>query len=369
MLVYDKVEIRELLSLEDIYNLLREWGGEPEFTDFGILSTTICHNQPGEGSKKLYFYENSGLFRCYTGCDSSFDIFELTMKVFSIQYHQSIDLNEAVRFIAAKHGISGKYEIGDKDNSLVEDWTALSNYDRIQSIEIAEKKSITLKEYENEILDRFNYTLKITPWLEEEISQEAIERAKIGYYPGGEQITIPHFDQNGRFVGLRGRTLGQEEGELYGKYRPLKINRQFYNHPLGMNLYNLNNAKNQIKIIKKAIVFEAEKSVLKYQSYFGFENDISVACCGSSLSAYQVQLLMEAGAEEIIIAFDRQFQEIGDDEFKHLKTNLLKLYNKYKNFVKITIIFDKNKITDYKSSPIDEGKEKFLKLFKERIVL
>ena len=50
-----------------------------------------------------------------------------------------------------------------------------------------------------------------------------------------------------------------------------------------------------------------EKSVLKYQSFFGFNNDITVACCGSNLSAYQTQLLIDAGAQEIIIAFDRQF--------------------------------------------------------------
>lgn len=112
-----------------------------------------------------------------------------------------------------------------------------------------------------------------------------------------------------------------------------------------------------------------EKSCLLYKSYFGLDNDISVACCGSSLSAYQVQLLMEAGAEEIIIAFDRQFQEIGDKEFKHLKANLLKLHNKYKNYVKITFIFDSKMLTGYKDSPIDLGPEIFLKLFKERIVL
>ena len=75
MLVFDKNEIKESLSTEDIYNLLQEWGGEPEFTSFGIISSTICHNLPGEGSRKLYFYENSGLFKCYTECDSTFDIF------------------------------------------------------------------------------------------------------------------------------------------------------------------------------------------------------------------------------------------------------------------------------------------------------
>ena len=74
-----------------------------------------------------------------------------------------------------------------------------------------------------------------------------------------------------------------------------------------------------------------EKSCLLYKSYFGIDNDISVACCGSNLSAYQVQLLKDAGAKEIIIAFDRQFQEIGDSEFKHLTKNLTKINEKYKN--------------------------------------
>jgi hypothetical protein len=121
--------------------------------------------------------------------------------------------------------------------------------------------------------------------------------------------------------------------------------------------------------MKKAIIFEGEKSCLLYQSYFGLENDISVACCGSSVSAYQIQLLLDAGAEEIVIAFDRQFQDIGDEEFKHLKTNLVRLRSKYKNFATISFVFDKNKITGYKDSPIDCGPQVFLQLFKERIVL
>ena len=368
MLVFDKSEIRSNISIDNIFDLLQEWGGDPEYTDFGILSTTICHNLPGEGSKKLYFYENSGLFRCYTGCDASFDIFELTIKVFDIQHNQKMDLNDAVRFIAAKLGFGGRLEEVPDEKGL-EDWAILSNYDRIQNIELGEKKNVVLKEYDDIILSRFNYSLKLTPWLKEGITQEAINQAKIGFYPGGDQITIPHFDINGRFVGLRGRTLCKEEGELYGKYRPLRVNNTMYNHPLGMNLYNLNNSKNAINIIKKAIVFEGEKSALLYKSYFGIDNDISVACCGSNLSAYQVQLLIDSGAEEIIVAFDRQFQEIGDKEFKHLKTNLLKLYNKYKNFVKITFIFDSKMLTDYKDSPIDKGPEIFLQLFKNRIVL
>lgn len=367
MIVFDKVEIKDSLSSENIFELLVDFGGDPEYSSFGILCSTICHNPPGEGSRKLYFYDNSHLFRCYTGCDSYFDIFELVIKVAKIQWDKDYDLNDAVRWVAQRFGISGE-NVEEDECKQLEDWKILATYDKIQELEVKDKK-IVLKTYDEDILSRFNYNVKIGPWLNEGISQEALDQAMIGFYPGGDQITIPHFDINGRFIGLRGRTLCKEEGERYGKYRPLKVGKDLYNHPLGMSLYNLNNSKNNIKLIKKAIVFEGEKSTLLYQSYFGLENDISVACCGSSLSTYQVQELIDVGAEEIIIAFDRQFKEIGDEEFQHLKKNLLKLRTKYKNYVNISFIFDKNMITGYKDSPIDRGPEIFLKLFKERIVL
>lgn len=161
----------------------------------------------------------------------------------------------------------------------------------------------------------------------------------------------------------------KEDAERFGKYRPMIINKQQYNHSLGLNLYNLNNSKDNIKRMGKAIVFESEKSTLQFQSYFGLENDISVACCGSSVSSYQIQLLIEDRVQEIIIAFDRQFQALGDNEFKRLKAKLLGLHKKYKNEVLISFIFDKRLITSYKASPTDEGPEKFMQLFKERIIL
>lgn len=368
MINYDKAEIRNQLEIENIFELLHEWGGDPEYTSFGIISATICHNEPGEGSRKLYYYLNSGLFQCYTGCSGYFDIFELVRKIADIQWHENYDLNDAVRWIARRFGISGT-AIDDNEVTAIEDWKLLANYDRIQEITPKNKTEIILKEYDETILSRLNYTVKIGPWLDEGICQEAIDQARIGYYPVGEQISIPHFDKDGRFIGLRGRTLIQDEAEIYGKYRPMRICKNLYNHPLGMNLYNFNNSKDNIKLMKKAIIFEGEKSCLLYKSYFGLENDISVACCGSSVSTYQIQLLMDAGAEEIIIAFDRQFVEIGDKEFKHLTKNLIKINEKFSNIVNISFIFDRDMITGYKDSPIDCGKNVFLKLFKERVIL
>lgn len=370
MINYDKTEIKESLTTDQIFELLNVWGGEPQYTSFGIISRTICHNDPAVNtnmSNKLYYYANSQMFHCYTGCENpSFDIFELVIKVANIQTGKAFDLNDAIRWIASYFGIAGS-QVENLDTFGLDDWKYFSSH---ENEEINNQVSNpVLKSYNPAILERFNYSIKLTPWLKDHISQEAIDKARIGYYAGGDAITIPHFDINGNFIGLRGRFLGAEEAELYGKYRPLKINKILYSHPLGMNLYNLNRSKDNIGRMGTAIVFEAEKSVLQYQSYFGFDNDIAVACCGSNISLQQINLLGSTGVKNIVIAFDRQFQEIGDDEFKHLKNNLLKIKSRYGNYFNISFIFDKNMITDYKDSPTDKGKDIFLQLFKERIII
>lgn len=365
MLTFNKQDIRDSLSIDDIFQLLDEWGGEPEYCPTGLTARTICHNPPAsDASRKLYFYENTGLFRCYTGCDEPiFDIFQLCIKVMSIQQHVNYDLNDAVRWIAHYFHISGQ-EIDIPEEEGLEDWKFLANYERIKDIQYS-IPHITLEEYDPVILKRFNYNIRIAPWLNEGISQQVLINAEIGFYPGKDQITIPHFDKDGRFIGLRGRTVVKEE-EIYGKYRPLIVNGIQYNHPLGLNLYNFNNSRCNIPKVKKAIIFEGEKSCLLYRTYFGEDNDISVACCGSNVSSFQMQLLMDAGAQEIIIAFDRQFQTLGDSEYIHLLKNLKKIQNKYKNSIQVSYILDTQKLTGYKDSPIDCNKNIFLKLFKER---
>ena len=371
--MYDKDEIKKQLTTNDIFELVTEWGGNPTWNNTGFVSDTICHNPRNCGaSHKLYFYsspddDGTGLFHCYTGCEEpSFDIFQLTIKVFSIQDHQEISFIEAVRFIAFRFGISESFE--EEEREKLPDWDIFSKYEHIQKIEPT-TFSVELKGYDKNILKVFDYDSKLRPWLDEGISQEVLERNQIGYFPATNQITIPHFDKNGKLVGLRGRSLTKLDADLYGKYRPLVVNGKQYNHPLGMNLYGLDKAKRAIKESGRCVIFEGEKSALKGQTYFGIDNDIYVACCGSNVSNYQVHLLFEAGAHELIIALDRQFQAIGDDEFKKLKRNLMKIYDKYHNYAQISFIFDKNMITGYKSAPIDEGVDKFIKLFNERIIM
>ena len=370
MALLDKDKIKEELTPEMVEELVQNLGGDPHETTFGFIAGTICHNHPGEGSHKLYYYANTRLFRCYTGCDATFDVFELVCKVHNLSSPKESQwgLGDGVRYIASKFGISGAAAAEEEQWGAVPNWQIFEKYDKIK-VSKEDQKRIQLKEYDPIILDRMCYP-RIADWLDAGMKQDVLAANRIGFCPLTDQITIPHFDKDGRFVGLRGRFLGKQEAEMYGKYRPMFLNGQMYNHPLGLNLYNLNNSKQQISKIKKAIVFEGEKSCLFYQSYFGHDVDISVACCGSAVSSFQMELLMQCGAKEIIIAFDRQFQTRNDDEFKHLVKNLKAIHGKYKNYVNISFIFDKDcKYLGYKDSPIDRGAETFVTLFKNRVII
>lgn len=362
---YDKDEIKNSLDLNQIADIVAELGGEPIVQNEIILCKTICH---GGDSHKLYYYDNTKLFRCYTGCaDPTFDIFELVRKVKEREQDSEYVLPQAIEYVASYFGFSKNEIDNEEDNSEMNLYfNSLENYNRIENIEI-EKRRVELKEYDGTFLKYLPRPL-IIPWLEDGISQEAMDYRNICYDPKNGGIVIPHYDINNRLIGIRERTL-IKENEKFGKYRPANINKKLYNHPLSFNLYNLNNSKDNIKKIKKAMVFEGEKSCMQYATMFGQENDISVAVCGSSFIQYQCWLLLQLGVREIVVGLDKQYQVLGDNEHKKLVKNLKQIHKKYGHFVTISYMFDKENLIGYKSSPTDEGKEKFLKLYKNRVNL
>lgn len=356
--------IKNSLTIDQIEDLLSSLGGEPYRQNNIIISRTICHC--GE-SHKLFYYDNTKLFRCYTECSEIFDVFQLMIKIHEIA-DSKITLPQAlsyiVKFFNLKINNVEDFEFGKKD---LEDWKILNRYNKNQIKEEKDQQIIELKVFDEKIL-KYLPRPHILPWENEGITKEVCDFHNICYNPSSQAIVIPHYDHMGQLVGIRERTL-IKENEQFGKYRPALLNKKMYNHPLGFNLFNLNNSKENIKVLKKAIIFEGEKSPLLYASYFGQENDITVACCGSTLSSYQVSLLMELGVEEIIIAFDKQFKIIGDEEWKGWTKKLKQIHLKYGSNVQISYLFDKQDLLGYKDSPIDCGKEKFLQLFKERIRL
>ena len=257
---YDKDEIKNSLTIEQVESFVAELGGEPIREGDKIVCKTICHCG---NSHKLYYYDNTKLWRCYTDCGGdAFDIFELTRKVKSREEpkidreNTNWNLPEAIDLVARYFGFSENKRMSDADFMSAEDWKILNNYDRIKDINITTQE-VELKEYDNKILNNLPKPI-ILPWIKEGITKEVMDRNGICYDPKQNGIVIPHLDMKGRLIGIRERTL-IKENEVYGKYRPARLNNQLYNHPLSFNLYNLNNSQNNIRVMKKAFVFEGKR--------------------------------------------------------------------------------------------------------------
>lgn len=356
-------ELKEKLDINDVEALVNFLGGEPIRQPGDVLACrTICHC--GD-SHKLLYYSNTHLFKCYTECSQTFDIAELLIKV-KEQEGKKVSLPQAINFLKEFFNIiDDNYTNSFFVQNDYQEWGVLNRYKKEE--EKKKQQIVEMKYFDSKIIENFPQPI-IEPWENEGITRESIKHHNICYNPSNHAIVIPHYDNCGRLVGVRERTL-IKENEVFGKYRPMYLNKILFNHPLGFNLYNLNNSKDNIKTMKKAILFEGEKGPLLFESLFGKSLDITVAVCGSNLSQYQVDLLLQSGAEELIIAFDRQWQTAGDKEYQGWTKKLQAINDKYGKLVKISFMFDKNNILKYKSSPIDEGKDKFLKLYEERIYL
>lgn len=101
----------------------------------------------------------------------------------------------------------------------------------------------------------------------------------------------------------------------------------------------------------------------------GENANISVACCGSNISKKQVDLLLEMGVGEMIVAFDKEYNTIGDADFKRQVKMFTNIHKRFSPFLEVSFMFDKEGILNFKSSPIDEGLDKFLYLFNNRVYL
>lgn len=359
-MTYNKEEIRNSLTTKQVFDLLTHLNAEPVMKNGNIIAKTICH---GGESHKLYYYSHNKLFHCYTDCGDSFDIFELVKRVNG----EGFGLPQAINYIGQYFGFNKSKEKGFNLSLTSESIKYLQDLERIQNIDISAKK-IELKEYDAPFLKNFPRP-HIIPWEKDQITKEIMDYYEICFNPLNGSVVIPHRDNLGRLVGIRERTLSIEDAERYGKYRPMLLGKQMYNHPLSFNLYGLYQNQENIKRSKIAFVAEGEKSVLQYGSMFGQENNLATAICGSSFTYYQAKLLIDLGVREIIVGLDKQYQELGDAEHTKLVKNLTNIHKKFGNFVTISYLFDKENILNYKSSPTDEGKDKFLYLFRNRINL
>jgi hypothetical protein len=354
------IDAKDLLAKitdEDIITVMKFLGAERYRNENQyIVFPTICHNEDEcAASMKLYYYKEDRAFHCYTECAGNFNIYTLFEKRYKL-------LGKEITFVEILNKIVELTGITDTKTLLGRDFDKLEYH----------KQEIYLKRiapdlpiYDKSILNIFE---KIYPaqWVEEGISPAAMDEYNISFSIYQNRIIIPHYNSDGDLIGIRSRLLDPLEVDRLGKYMPVKIENIWYSHPLGLNLYGLHLAKEEIKSSRYVILVEGEKSCLKYFTYFG--KHLCVSTCGSSINKYQIDLLMDTcKPQEIIIAFDREYEKHNSPQGENYFYKLYDMCRKYNHYCIFSFIHDvKNRLKE-KDSPLDQGPSIFLELLGERV--
>lgn len=219
--------------------------------------------------------------------------------------------------------------------------------------------------YNHHILECFTQQPKfLENWMNENIDYNVLIEYGVHFDMVRNRIVFPVLDRIGRLVGIRVRNFNQEDIDAGRKYMPLWHNDELYNCPKMMVVYGFYQNKKILKQAKEAIVFEAEKSVLKFGSCF--TQNKSVAVGGSAFSQYHGLILKEGGVKKIVLAFDNDWDESGDQYYGLKK--MIKEGKKIKEMgFEVELIYDwKQEYLGDKDSPIDLGRNIYSKLYRDR---
>ncbi|HHL2033741.1 toprim domain-containing protein [Clostridium perfringens] len=135
-------------------------------------------------------------------------------------------------------------------------------------------------------------------------------------------------------VGIRQKHTQDYYIAKEGKYRPISG----YEFPSGATLYGINIAKEDIKKTKEVVLFEGEKSVMKYNSLY--DNNNSTAVFGSNISYQQIGLLQSLEVKTVVLAFDKDYEGIESSEAIEYRQKLDKLVDKLRVHFDVKLIWD-----------------------------
>ena len=344
------------LNTSDVLRLMEHLGVSESQVRYGndcLIFPTVCHNELiSNPSHKLYYYESSKRFYCYTSC-KAMSVYEMILNTYKARgvkttYAQAYTLLDAIVNERMKHGFAViQNPTAKPSRKITEDWTD------------------QLTVYNPHVLECFTQQPKyLAPWLEEGIDYDVLCDFGVKFDMVRNRIVFPVIDHLGRLVGIKVRNFNQKDIEEHRKYMPLWHNKELYNYPKMMVAYGYYQNQKVIKKAKEVIVYEAEKSVLKHGSYF--TQNKSIAIGGSSFSDYHAQILKDAGVEKIVLAMDNDWDEDGNRFYgldKMLKEGFKILDMGFD--VEIMYDWDGDQLGN-KDAPIDRGRQVYSKLYRER---
>ena len=357
----------EQMTEDDYYIVMRRLGVNHRGNRF---QSCCHHSNPNEGGYNLAFNPNSKSFMCFSQCSCSYSLLSLVKK------HKELTDGKcstwsAMKFICDQVNIpfNFKEEVKQVNTNIYKWQNSLLKYTKNKN------KNIELRVYNKKIL---NYFPKIyhTDWIDYGISEEVLDKYNIGWYNYKQQITIPCYRQNGDLIGIRVRNMNPE---IDIKYIPLQLlDGTEFNFPTNEVFYGENFNWTNVQRTKSVILVESEKTVMKYESWYGAKNNICLGLYGSVLSNAKLKKLLSWNCETFYICLDSDFESIeysNNDgkitSYEKFEKKVMNIYNKLKPYAKsIYVIYNNLGFENcYKYSITDYTREQFEKLWnnKEKI--
>lgn len=340
--------VKRSFTEAQILTLLSALGSDPpKHTARGeLVFQTICHNPAHSGSHKLFYYPDSGLFHCYTQCGESFSPYELVQKVKHVSFYEAKDI--VYRIL----GIQDEKKTGFAIHRDSQDWDILNKYSPQTIYEPSVSQNPALPPS----------VLQLWPicypqeWRTDGITQEATQAFGIRFDVVNNAIIIPHKDKHGNLIGIRSRSLDPQVVAQGFKYMPTQLQGKDFRHNLRYNLYGYWENADSIRRIRKVMLVEAEKSVLQCESFYG-DNNYTLAVCGSNVSSYQRDMILELGVQEVFLAFDKEYHAPYTEESDAYADKILKIASMFAPYVRTCVLWDTNNLIGYKDSPTDKGRQ------------
>lgn len=355
----------ERMTLDDYEIIMHRLGANKR----GDRYNTICHNING-GGYNLAFNKETRSFCCFSECSCSYSLLSLIKKRREL-LGEPCSTYQSLKWLCNELGIefNFKEEVKQVNTNIYKWQNSLLKYTKNKN------KNIELRVYNKKIL---NYFPKIyhTDWIDYGISEEVLDKYNIGWYNYKQQITIPCYRQNGDLIGIRIRNMNPE---IDIKYIPLQLlDGTEFNFPTNEVFYGENFNWTNIQRTKSVILVESEKTVMKYESWYGAKNNICLGLYGSVLSNTKLKKLLSWNCETFYICLDSDFESIeysNNDEkitsYEKFEKKVMNIYNKLKPYAKSVYVIYNNLGFEncYKYSITDYTREQFEKIWnnKEKI--
>lgn len=344
------------MNTSDILCLLEYLGVSEQLVRYGnesVIFPTVCHNELiSAPSHKLYYYESTKKFYCYTNC-KGMDVFEFIIN--------------AQRARGNKYTFSHAYNLMSSivNNRMRQGFAVIEAPKMKRTPQIVPNWQKQLTVYNHHVLECFTQQPKyLAPWLDEGISYDVLCDFGVRFDMVRNRIVFPVYDHIGRLIGVKARNFNIEDIEAHRKYMPLWYNKELYNYPKMMVLYGYYQNRYTIKKAKEAIVFESEKAVLQYGSFFTLNKAVAIG--GSSFSVYHGQILKDCGVETIVLALDYDWDDDGNKDYG-LHKMIREGYKIQEMGFNVELIYDwDDQYLGDKDSPIDRGRVTFTKLYRAR---